>query len=88
MFQHYTPELGQAKPESVQGEVSLSHYGRHYYVKTPLELKGRGITWSDTYTPANCNNPAKYGWNTYRVTEKAMEKLNTQFDFAYESLLD
>ena len=39
----YTPEMGQRKPE-VKMEASLSYYGKHYFVDTPLELKGRGIT--------------------------------------------
>lgn len=39
----YTPEMGQRKPE-VRMEASLSYYGKHYFVDTPLELKGRGIT--------------------------------------------
>ena len=39
----YTPEMGQRKPE-VKMEASLAYYGKHYFVDTPLELKGRGIT--------------------------------------------
>ena len=86
-FQTYYPEMNETKPENVQGDVSLAHYGRHYFVKTSLELKGRGVTLEDVYTADNCNNPAKFGWNRYRVTVKAMEKLNAQYDFAMEFLL-
>lgn len=38
----YTPEMGQCKPE-VKMEASLSYYGKHYFVDTPLELKGRAL---------------------------------------------
>ena len=86
-FQTYYPEMSETKPENVQGDVSLAHYGRHYFVKTPLELKGRGVTLEDMYTADNCNNPAKFGWNRYRVTVKAMEKLNETYDFSMEILL-
>ena len=34
----YTPEMGERKPETVM-EAQLSHYGKHYYINTPLELK-------------------------------------------------
>ena len=34
----YTPEMGERKPE-VKMEASLSYYGKHYFVDTPLELK-------------------------------------------------
>lgn len=86
-FQTYYPEMSQAKPENVVGEVSLSHYGKHYFVKTPLELKGRGIVLEDVYTAENCNNPAKVGWRRYKVTLRAMDQLNTRYNFAYELLL-
>jgi hypothetical protein len=86
-FKTHYPEMNQSKPENVQGEVSLAHYGKHYFVKTPLQLKGVGVTLEDVYTASNCNNPAKFGWNRYRVTLRAMEKLNARFDFAYELLL-
>ena len=86
-FKTFYPEMNERKPEDVAGEVSLAHYGKHYFVKTPLELKGRGITLEDVYTETNCNNPAKYGWNRYRVTLAAMDKLNARYSFAYELLL-
>ena len=39
----YTPEMGEEKPDC-QIESQLSYYGKHYYLWTSLELKGRGIT--------------------------------------------
>lgn len=46
----YTPEMGQEKPEGCQIEASLAYYGKHYFLDTPLHLKGRGITCLRTYT--------------------------------------
>ena len=49
----YTPEMGQRKPE-VKMEASLSYYGKHYFVDTPLELKGRGITEIEAHRIDGC----------------------------------
>lgn len=38
----YTPEMGGQKPEC-QMEASRGYYGKHWFIDTPLELKGRGI---------------------------------------------
>ena len=82
----YCPELGQRKPE-VQMEASLGHYGGHYYVDTPLELKGRGITeLSPSWYPGS--RKLLEGWRSYRVTRRAFEKLKEQYPIAMESLLD
>ena len=86
--QHFYPEMGEAKPQNVSGEISHSHYGKHYFVKTPMELKGRGIVFIDTYNENNCNNPAKFGWNNYKVTNRAMEILEAKYEFSMELLLD
>ena len=83
----YCPEMGQRKPE-VQLEATLGHYGTHYYVDTPLELKGRGIT---EIVPVCCAPGCKKdveGWRTYRVTRRAFEKLKAQYPIAMENLLD
>ena len=70
----YTPEMGQRKPE-VKMEASLSYYGKHYFVDTPLELKGRGITEIEN-------------WRSYRVTKAAFEKLKAQYPISMECCLD
>jgi len=44
----YTPEMGQHKPHC-QMKATLGHYGTHYYVDTPLELRGRGIKLRKQY---------------------------------------
>ena len=75
----YTPEMGEQKPEGCQIEAGLCYYGGHYWLKTSLELKGRGIKE---------DAPARDGKRNYTVTKKAFEKLKTQYAISYESYLD
>lgn len=74
----YTPEMGETKPEC-QIEAQLSYGGRHYFLKTRLTLKGRGITLSST---------DDNGFNWYLVTYRAYELLKQQYTISYESCLD
>ena len=82
----YYPELGERKPE-VKMEASLGYYGTHYYVDTPLDLKGRGITPLDASWVPGCQKEVE-GWKSYRVTKKAFEKLKAEYPIAMERLLD
>lgn len=82
----YTPEMGERKPETVM-EAQLSHYGKHYYINTPLELKGRGITELEAYWHEGSKKQQE-GWHSYRVTKKAFEKLKEKYPISMESLLD
>ena len=72
----YTPEMGGAKPDC-QMEASRGYYGGHWFIDTPLEIKGRGITFLKKYTDKDFCTPGHYrvGWNEYRVTNKAFDKL-------------
>ena len=83
----YTPEMGEKKPVC-QMEASLSHYGHHYFVDTPLELKGRGIT----KLPDPCWNEGSKkqleGWKSYQVTTRAYRKLEEQYTISMVSYLD
>lgn len=76
----YTPEMGEQRPEDCQIEAQLSHYGKHYHLKTALELKGRGIT----------KNNGNYGdnLNRYTVTELAYQKLEKIYKISYKCALD
>ena len=74
----YTPEMGESKPEC-QIEAQLAYGGGHYYLKTKLELKGRGIRLSST---------DKKGFNWYYATYKAYDKIKTQYTVSYEMALD
>lgn len=86
----YTPEMGQEKPKGCQIEASLAFYGKHYFIDTPLELKGRGITFIKKYSSNDLTESGKYkaGWNEYRITTRAFEKLKSQYAISYESCLD
>ena len=79
----YTPEMGQSKPEGCQIEASHSYYGGHYFIYTQLEIKGRGITFLE-----KSRSGRREGWNCYRVTNRAFEKLETQYKISMECHLD
>lgn len=87
----YTPEMGQRKP-NCQLEAQLSHYGRHYFVDSPVELpKGRGIELLKQYEPGDFVNGAanrKVGWYCYKVTTRAFEKLQQRYSISMVSHLD
>jgi hypothetical protein len=73
----YTPEMGQRKP-NCQMQLSIGHYGG-YFVRTKLELKGRGITLVDT---------SESGERKYKLSDNAFEKLKTQYSISSVSSLD
>ena len=85
----YTPEMGDRKP-ATRMEATLGHYGKHYYIDTPEELKGRGIEHMGMYTAASLTAAGqhKVGWHSYRVTSRAFEILKTKYPIGYEMLLD
>lgn len=85
----YTPEMGQRKP-NCQMKATLSHYGKHYYIDTPLELKGRGIRFIKQYKSEELTKHGQYmvGWYSYEVTLLAYDKLKEQYSISRERLLD
>lgn len=85
----YTTEMGQNRPEC-QMEARRAYYGNHFFVDTPLELKGRGIKLLKTYEEKDfCQpNDRRAGWSEYQVTEKAFEKLKQQYSISRENCLD
>lgn len=83
----FTPEMGQSRPEC-QMEASRAYYGKHMYIDTPLELKGRGITFLKQYKPGDLYDSRKDGWNLYQVTNLAFEKLKKQYTISMECFLD
>lgn len=85
----YTPEMGEQKPDC-QVEASRGYYGKHWFVDTPLELKGRGITFLKKYEGKDLTTPGSYkvGWNEYQVTNRAFEKLKEQYTISQELFLD
>lgn len=84
----YTPEMGGQKPEC-QMEASRGYYGKHWFIDTPLELKGRGIELIKKYQEKDfCSKDHRVGWNEYRVTNRAFEKLKEKYSISQECLLD
>lgn len=82
---HYTPEMGEAKP-AAEIEARLSHYGQHYFLRTPLTLReSAGCKLIDTYNPIS--RPAET-WHRYRVTIREFEKIKNRHSVSFESLLD
>lgn len=85
----YTPEMGGWKPEC-QMEASRGYYGKHWFIDTPLEIKGRGIEFVKKYQEKDFCSPGNYrvGWNEYRVTNRAFDKLKEKYSISQECLLD
>lgn len=84
----YTPEMGGQKPDC-QMEASRGYYGKHWFIDTPLELKGRGIEFIKKYQEKDfCSKDRRVGWNEYRVTNRAFEKLQEQYTISQELFLD
>lgn len=84
----YTPEMGGQKPDC-QMEASRGYYGKHWFIDTPLELKGRGIEFIKKYQEKDfCSEDHRVGWNEYRVTNRAFEKLKEKYSISQECLLD
>lgn len=85
----YWPEMGDRKPDC-KIEASLGYYGRHFFIDTPLELKGRGIEFLEKWDSKQLTASGQYkaGWNHYRVTERAFELLKKQYPISMEALLD
>ena len=63
----YYPEMNQTKPEA---QIEMTVGSNCKYLKTTLQLKGRGINLYDTL------NEKKY----YRVTDTAFKKIKSQFN--------
>lgn len=82
----YYPELGERKPD-VKMEASLGWYGKHYYINTPIELKGRGIVEESACWTKGSQKDIE-DWKSYRVTKKAFEKLKEQYPISMERYLD
>lgn len=74
---YYHPEMGEPEPIGCQMSASLSHNGRHYYITSVIELKGRGITLIE-------KNEKFF---EYRCTDNAYEKLQKLYSIKVKSLL-
>ena len=86
----YHSEMGETRPADAVIDASLAHYGKHYFLKTPLTLKGRGVEFLGTLKAENLYASAQHkaGWNEYKVTIRAFEAICDQHKVAVECLLD
>jgi hypothetical protein len=91
---NYCPEMKQSKPHHkfYDMEVQASYDYKYQYITTPLEIKGRGITFIGTIDPKNYHSvdriAYKIGWNEYKVTNNAFKKLEENYKIVRETLLD
>ena len=93
---NYCPEMKESKPHHkfYDMEVQASYDYKYQYITTPLEIKGRGITFMGKIDLKNYNEYAhknmkyKEGWNEYKVTNNAFKKLDENYKIVRETLLD
>lgn len=86
MLETYYPEMGEPKPPGAQIEARMSSRGaKHWYLRTPLTLSGRGVTFLGV--ASGMRTAAKNGWNEYRVTEAAFQAICKTHHVATEALL-
>lgn len=80
----YTPELGQEQPQPVTGNIRRAISGKHIFIDTPEDIPtSRSVVLLGTH-----DDHRRKGWNHYKVTIAAMEKLAQQFDFSERVYLD
>lgn len=84
----YHPEMGEARPEA-KIDAQLAHGGKHWYLKTPLTLTGRGVTLIEVLKAENLVPQAKHkaGWFRYKVTDAAFDRICKEHRVATEMLL-
>jgi len=89
-MQCYTPEMGEKRPVDAVIDANLGHYGKHYFLTTRLELKGRGIIFlgTDTVNDLVPSAAHKAGQHRYKVTLAAFDKICQQHKVASERHLD
>ena len=84
----YHPEMGEPTPEA-QIEARNGHSGKHWYLKSQIELKDRGVTLQNVLTSNQLTPQAqhKVGWFEYKVTDAAFDKIFKQTPVSTERLL-
>jgi hypothetical protein len=85
----FHPEMGEKRPEG-QIEASLSHYGKHYFLRTRLTLAGRGVKFRGTIKEGQVCGPRAatlIGMNEYQVTTAAFEAIGKKHSVTMEMLL-
>ena len=89
MLTGYHSEMAEKRPTDATIDAQLSHTGRHYFLKTPLTLAGRGVKLLRTLRAEELVPQAQHkaGWHEYKVTESAFERITTEHHVAMEILL-
>ncbi len=99
MLYQYYPEMGETISPEITTHASLGHYGKHYYVDSPLGpdvIRGVGVEYKGRYTvdadvvnlEIKVHKDSKLnGLYHYKLTCKAFEKLHQKIDIGYEMLL-
>jgi hypothetical protein len=81
--------MNEPKP---QGQITaqLAHYGKHYFLRTSLELKGKGIKFLGVESKETLIPQAQHlaGQRKYKVTLLAFDKVCRQYDAVSVILLD
>lgn len=86
-FQSYYPEMGEAKPAAAI-EARLSHSGKHWYLRTQLDLSGRGVEFLGVLGEGRLVPGSPYvGWKEYKVTDRAFQLICERHEVVSESLL-
>jgi hypothetical protein len=89
MLATYYPEMNEVKP-AAEIEARLGHYGKHWFIKTKLTLKGRGIAFIRTLAASDLVMPQGerlIGCHEYKVTEAAFQRICQEHSVSSECLL-
>ena len=79
MYSIFHPELGEhAAPYEIAARLSWD--GKHWFIDTFHDLKGRGIRYS--------GEASRPGWKTYFVTNAAFETLKQKYAIVSPVYLD
>lgn len=84
----YTPEMNETRPDDAVIDATYGGPG-HQMLKTPLTLSGRGVKLVAILKAEELHEIAKHkaGWNQYRVTNAAYNRIERQYHVARECLL-
>lgn len=85
----YWPEMGEAEPKA-QIKASPAHGGKHYFLYTPLDLKGRGVKFVKTFVAKDLSqhDQRMVGWHVYQVTNRAYDAIEERYSISQRCLLD
>jgi len=85
----YYSEMGEKRPDAATIDATLSHTGKHWFLKTALTITGRGVTLLRTLTANDLVPQAQHqvGLHEYKVTDAAFDRIKSEHCVACELLL-